>query len=532
MTRNNDLVAGHGVDQRRESVLSAAGYEFNPHSREWILDHKQKLNWAWADDLLTPVLAESFRNVLRVYAESYSPRHTSNLSYSLRYYALYVGADREPLTAIRSTDLISYRANLDQKNIYRLGVLKGLIKKWKGLGLPGVESGVIDLLDSWRLPGNTKGEAVRNRSPVQGPLSLFEFEALKLRLVEAFGDGAIDLENYICLELFIATGRRPKQIAELKGCDLIEERASDGLMAYVLNIPRAKQRSSRSREEFKPFALTPELGAAVKALIQRNRARFEGYFDKDNERADQLPVFTDWRVVASLASEFGASGEISEEVFTGKTLQVGTLSLNYRVDKVLKQLEICSERTGNRLKVTPRRLRRTLGTRAAAEGYGALVIAELLDHTDTQNAWVYIENVPEHVDAINRAVAEQLAPLAQAFAGVLVRDENEAKRGDVPASRIRSEDGSAGMGTCGHYGFCGALAPIACYTCQHFQPWVDGPHEEVLEALIERREDIKAKTGDMTMASINDRTIMAITQVVQMCREREHQLPERVIDER
>ena len=47
-------------------------------------------------------------------------------------------------------------------------------------------------------------------------------------------------------------------------------------------------------------------------------------------------------------------------------------------------------------------------------------------HTDTQNARVYTENVPEHVDAINEAVARQLAPLAQAFAGVVIKKASDA----------------------------------------------------------------------------------------------------------
>jgi len=143
----------------------------------------------------------------------------------------------------------------------------------------------------------------------------------------------------------------------------------------------------------------------------------------------------------------------------------------------------------------------------------------LLDHTDDQNARVYTENVPEHVDAINEAMARQLAPLAQAFAGVLVRSERDALRGDDPTSRVRTDSGSA-AGTCGHYGFCGALAPIACYTCRHFQPWIDGPHENVLHGLLAERDRIRQLTQDKVIAAINDRAIFAVTQVIQMCEAR------------
>src|SRR5690606_36685498 len=128
------------------------------------------------------------------------------------------------------------------------------------------------------------------------------------------------------------------------------------------------------------------------------------------------------------------------------------------------------------------------------EGKGEYVIAEALDHSDTQNAGVYVRNIPEIVDRIDKAVALQLAPIAQAFQGVLVVSESDAKRGDDLGSRI--SNGTDNLGTCGSYGFCSALAPVACYTCNHFQPWLDGPHEAVLERLISERDSVLEQTSD------------------------------------
>jgi hypothetical protein len=155
------------------------------------------------------------------------------------------------------------------------------------------------------------------------------------------------------------------------------------------------------------------------------------------------------------------------------------------------------------------------------------VIAELLDHSDDSNARVYTENLPEHVNVINLAVAQQLAPLAQAFAGVLIDTEREALRGSDPDSRVRTNT-STGTGSCGHYGFCEAPAPIACYTCRHFQPWLDGPHEEVLASLHADRSRIHEMTGDSTMTSVNDRTILAVAEVIQRCEARRVELKGRL----
>lgn len=60
----------------------------------------------------------------------------------------------------------------------------------------------------------------------------------------------------------------------------------------------------------------------------------------------------------------------------------------------LEKLAVTSERTGERIHITSRRFRRTVGTRAAEEGHGELVIAELLDHSDTQSVGVYVQATP------------------------------------------------------------------------------------------------------------------------------------------
>jgi len=153
------------------------------------------------------------------------------------------------------------------------------------------------------------------------------------------------------------------------------------------------------------------------------------------------------------------------------------------------------------------------------EGHGELVIAELLDHSDTQNVGVYIEARPEIVERIDKAIAFRLAPMAQAFSGVLIENESHATRHADPTSRIcdpRFDPTMRPIGSCGNYGFCGFLAPIACYTCVNFEPWVDGPHQAVLEHLVDERDRL-SKDADARIAAVNDRTIIAVAEVVRRC---------------
>ncbi|KKM05534.1 hypothetical protein LCGC14_1753080, partial [marine sediment metagenome] len=63
----------------------------------------------------------------------------------------------------------------------------------------------------------------------------------------------------------------------------------------------------------------------------------------------------------------------------------------------------------------------------------------------------------------------------------------------------------------------GSRAPIACYTCAKFQPWIEAPHEENLNSLYQERQEILDATGDETIARQLDRSILAIEDVIRRC---------------
>lgn len=503
------------VDNR--SAISSAGNIFDPVSRKWRISRDNLIYLSWVDDFLHPSMHSSYLSILRYYAEKYSAGHTSNLSDRFREFARYVHSVRGLIERITANDLINYRSTLDREHEWYLGALRGFLKSWIELGYSGIDEDVPSLLDGWRLRGNIKGRAVQILSPTEGPLSDLEFEALHQALIDGFECDEIRMVDFALVELFVATGRRPAQIGDLKAKDFVDAKSKDGLKGFLLNVPRRKQRGVKWREQFKAFALGPEIGVLLKGMVDKNRDRLRSLTNGVPENSlDELPIFPNWDAI-ELHLMNHSGNKLATLLETEEFHQV-TNDIRGRLDKVVLSLQVPSERTGESLRVFPTRLRRTLATRAAREGYGELIIAELLDHSDTQNARVYTENVPEHVDAINEAVARQLAPLAQAFAGVLVDRESDAMRGDDLSSRIKSEQGC--VGTCGSHAFCGALGPIACYTCRQFQPWLDAPHQDVFDALLLERARILEITQDKTMAAINDRTIIAVTEVIQRCEAR------------
>ncbi len=66
--------------------------------------------------------------------------------------------------------------------------------------------------------------------------------------------------------------------------------------------------------------------------------------------------------------------------------------------KIVKKENVISERTGERITVNAYRLRYTLGTKLAREGYRDEIIAELLDHSSILSVGIYTENLADNAE--------------------------------------------------------------------------------------------------------------------------------------
>ncbi|WP_226501006.1 site-specific integrase [Pseudomonas sp. MWU16-30322] len=483
-----------------KEFYSRDGYLVRLDGERWKLNRDIDIPMFAMAKLLNAEMYLSLRHVLAFYAQTSAPSHTRNL---FERYKHYVESTLEhPIFSVES--LISYRSSLDAKLEWYLGTLRGLIRQWDRLGYAGIPKDALTLLGKWTLKGNEKGYAVQSMCPDSGPLTDIEMQGITAAVIRDYVANRLALID-ACYALTLAmTGRRPSQITGLKLRDLICR--SD---RYFISFPRAKQRNQSWRTSFKEFSIVEDLWLILQQQaveVQRAFARRLGR-EVPLDLVGELPLFP----------EIGALDVRSDlrSQLVGDHLHAPSASVKESMDLVAKTTSVFSERTGGLLRLTPTRFRYTLGTNLAREGRGELIIAEALDHSDTQNAGVYVRNIPEIVERIDKAVALQLAPIAQAFQGVLVVSERDAKRGDDPNSRV--SNGVVNLGTCGSYGFCGALAPIACYTCSHFQPWLDGPHEAVLEGLINERDKVMERTDDRKIASVNDRLILAVSDVVSRC---------------
>ena len=515
--KNNMTIAAQQLDPQNKVTFSVSynGFEFDYLDNTWVLNRNVTVKLDFLSQLNTAA-ANDVRETLTYFAENYSGHHTSNLSKQLKLYLKTT--DANDLSVL---GLLTFKGSLLKKDEYKLAVLRGLIRQMRYLELnSNIDDEVYKLLDQWRLSGNEKGVPVLSLDPETGPFSAIEFEAIGLCAAHKYAEGVLSTEQYATLLLFKATGRRSEQLASLKVKDCSISSKYTGSPTYIVNIPRSKQRGGKFRTSFRAFGLVKSTGQVIEQHIKELIAEVQFQLGRNLTSLEQneLPLFVGSQFIDAMKT---LSLENSLIFLKSELAHTKSSELGRSLTGAVNKLNVVSERTGQLIHVNPYRFRYTVGTRAAIEGAGILTIATLLDQSDTQNTGVYVANVPEFAIEISKIMNQPLARYAAAFAGRLVKDEDEANKENEGATRIPLREKACDVGSCGSNAFCQDYAPIACYLCPKFRPWANSPHHLVLEWLMEERERLKADTaGDMMIVTINDRAIIAVCQVIKLCEER------------
>lgn len=489
------------------TAVSNDGYTFEIDDNHWRLNKDKTVILGNAAHMEEP-FQSGFRATLQRYAEEMSASHTALMSDKFNRYL------RDTDTSIvDASSLLNWRSSLTEEEQHNLGGLKGFLLAWHSYGFEGVSDEAVELLNGWRIKGNRKGVAVRNGLPTAGPYTDLEVAAILDWATNAVAQKAIPFEDFAYLMTLAMTARRPVQIAALCGGDLVEER-KNGVSLFRINFPRAKQRGGGFRKDFRSLAVIEDLYVVLQHQHSRSVAEVQSrqVGRLSDEMKAAIPVFLN---KDSLSGPLPFEMRLRDREPDFHYIPVKLLGNKLR--RLGKLCEAHSERTGSIITLSANRFRYTRGTKLRREGFGAFVIAELLDHGDVQNVGVYTENTAQDAVIINELVGSKLAPFAQACMGTLVQSEREAIRGDDPNSRVANNKQNA-TGTCGNYGFC-ASGYRACYTCHHFQPWVNGPHDEVLVELYSEKECVREAGCDELVVNANDQLILAVEHCIAMCTE-------------
>ncbi len=364
-----------------------------------------------------------------------------------------------------------------------------------------------------KIPGDVKGEAVRSRDPEGGPLN-FELEEPLVRkaLLQDLSEIFEHRQQRLAVVLCLAFGRNTLNYVRLREEDFFNLMAgfSSAADIWQLNIPRIKKRTS-PRELFRTETCDPELAAMIQDVIDRNRV----YSTVLDGRTLPRPLFIRATPVPKL---IGTDSE--DYAFHMPTAEIQNLILDW-----VKRMKLVSPITGRQLHLSPRRLRYTFACNMARQGASRAALAEMLDHTDTQNVGVYYELFDELVGMLDKALALKVGKLIGLFKGTFIDERERTINGDNPDKHLffvgeESPQEHVEIGVCGEIQLCHLDPPYTCYLCPKFRPYWHADHERVLEMLLQDRQARLAKYANARLGVQLDDVIYAVGQAVMACKER------------
>lgn len=425
------------------------GYYVNIYDDKWKLDNNNNINVGAVSRIINPELIDGYLNTLSFYARNYSSAYVRKINGIMKDFLKKTAS-----TFISESDILNYRSLLTEVNIQRLILLRCFFKKWHSLGYYGIDDNAITLMEAMRLKAKSAGTIVKQEDPEKGALTNNEHKALNESMFNAYKNKKITLQELSSALLVSFTGRRALQIVALKFKDIVREKNSDGNDLFFINFPRIKQ-GKEFRKEFRMLSID---GFIYKLLMQQvnfSISLIEGHIGRTlfSEEKNEVAVFLDKKNYKMLNEINGFY-----EVLVSDRLHASKNTVSLSLKKIVEKENVMSERTGERMKINAYRLRYTLGTKLAREGYSSQIIAELLDHSSTATVGIYTENLPDNSIKINEAVSDNLGFLAGVFLGKIKLNE------------ITSND----VFTINSYSSCTEYSTISCHGCIHFKRFKDG----------------------------------------------------------
>ncbi|MDY4378740.1 site-specific integrase [Pectobacterium brasiliense] len=497
----NELLVNNEDDERIQARTD--GYYFSLNDDVWVLSRNYSVNVKKVLDILNDDMRTGYINTMAYLARECSPGSVKvlNSAFSLFVKNISMGCvDKSGVIRLKGNPLFGNN---------KLSHLRVFINHWYGLGYYGVSDEAYDIINSWIIPDNKKGEVVKRRDPEQGPLTDNELQGFNEAAMRAYEKNLISLSQLMMAILVSYTGRRPLQISHMKIKDIMKAKSEDDEVTYLINIPRIKQ-GYGFRELFRTFRIKKEIYDLIckqaKASIEIISVKLKRDLT-DNEKKITPLFLSECKIDEYLKNER------IEDVFISEKIHEYPMKFTNTLKKIVELENVISERTMNKLNINSRRFRYTLGTRIAREGYGEVIIGQLLDHSTLTYTGIYVQYNADHVLKIDNAVSDEMAKYSGIFQGKIQNKDDEQ---DL-SKKIRGFDGEQ-AGSCNQCTSCQANVPVPCYTCMHFRPLLDGPHEQVYNQLISEKRRIKEITGDDRVSETLDRTIYAVAEVIRQCK--------------
>ena len=199
-------------------------------------------------------------------------------------------------------------------------------------------------------------------------------------------------------------------------------RSSHAKSSIVIALASASASGSRpgtGANQIKARPLLREIGTLLDEHAESVRAQFKDII----EDTSQAPLFY---------VSFPCECEISSNEFAH---HMSANAVSKRIVYISQKLSVPSERLGKAMPISARPIQIHIWYARAEEGLPVFVIAEMMDHSYPDTVRVYTALTDKIVERIDRALAIQMAPLAQAFKGRIIALPDDATIAN-PASTI------------------------------------------------------------------------------------------------
>lgn len=392
------------------------------------------------------------------------------------------------------------------------------LEYWRD-GYPNiVTEGALNLLAQADI-SLTYSRNVESDDPEKSWLNDEEYDALLVATWKHYDVNGTTQDTLIRL-LSLQYARRPGQLSSLKFGDL-KPRSSEKNHSNEVHFPSVKERNVETEfrgGKFEAHVVAEHLWDLFKIQRTEIKSLFEKSLNLNLKEVDidKLPVFTTKRRVLEgvriLRDKLGLVPEdhLGDQVFHIVPMTIGMV-ISFKTNMLMgsernkysapPDLPI-SNRTGKPLVLYAIRLRHTRARQLARLGVPKSILSVWLGHSSDDSIDSYYDDPAELARTIDEYMSPTLTPIALAFHGRIIATDADATHPNDPLKSLElAKDGILHhMGKCGKFSFCSTTSvPIPCYRCRSFEPLVDAPHEEVLEALLYRQDQEQSvvKAGSM-----------------------------------
>ncbi|MNQ46742.1 hypothetical protein D3C85_605680 [compost metagenome] len=469
---------------------------------------QRRLRWSKALSKLSPSIKASLKQHIISFSNlgEYSPNSYTSLFESL------LSALKAVPTSIFDTNWISKALRCSSFHRYKSGITRFFFY-WQERDSAAISPEPLRLLHD-TAAFRTGPRNVLSDDPEKSWLTNEEYDDLLSAVWNNYDNDVSGTQVTLIKLLSMQYSRRPRQIALLKVGDIGECEALGnlGFTGRFIAFPGIKDITSENDfrdSKFELHLIADHLWDLFHLQRHEVRTLYEHSLDVSlsDAQLNKLPLFCsearirEAKLLIENKYHLKFLEHLDSELFHLRKIAIidiltwknNTPNCNYDLESFRRSSRPkppTSVRTGQTMVVTATRMRHTRARQLARQGVPKHMLSHWLGHTSEKSVDAYYNDPAEHARQLDEAMAATLAPLAMAFTGALIDSERQATKANDPTSRL--EFARAGtlknVGHCGKHSFCATTSiPIPCYRCRYFEPLVDAPHHEVLEALLERQ---------------------------------------------